>query len=90
MLAACTTIELDGPDERGYKWVRDGMIGKPVIHRDVDVYLYCSFEEKAKSCAVQFGDGYCHIYLPKNPESWQEPHELRHCDGWRHPNNLRW
>jgi hypothetical protein len=86
LLPACMDIETDA---QGYKWESGGPKATPRINRDVDVFLYCGFEEKAKSCAVQRGDGICDVYLPKNPESWQEPHELRHCDGWRHPNPLR-
>lgn len=79
-------IETSGPDERGYTWIRDGMSGAPVFHRGVDVFLSCDLEPKAKSCAIQGrGDGLCHIYLPPEPEPWMEPHEVRHCAGWRHP-----
>lgn len=84
VLAACTKVETDGPDAQGYKWQKDGASGVPVIHRDMDVFLYCGLEHNAKSCAIVAG-GQCHVYLPRDPEPWQEAHELRHCEGWRHP-----
>lgn len=84
LLAACS----EAPDAQGYRWEKGGAVGKPVIHRNVDVYLQCGFEEHAKSCAVIRGD-VCDVYLPKNPEPWQEAHELKHCEGWRHPDPLR-
>lgn len=87
-LASCTKVDTDGPDEQGYKWIKDGAIGTPVIHRNMDVFLYCGLEHNAKSCAV-IADGKCNIYLPSNPEPWQEAHEIRHCEGWRHPDPLR-
>lgn len=87
-LSACTRIETDGPDAQGYRWQRDGMTGTPAIHRNVDVYLSCAFEEKATACSI-IREGQCDIYLPSNPEPWMEAHELRHCAGWRHPNPLR-
>ncbi len=91
LLAGCTQVETDGPDAQGYKWQKDGPSAPPEFHRGVDVYLNCSMEEHATSCAVQGrGDGKCHVYLPARPESWQEAHELRHCAGWRHPNVLKW
>lgn len=90
LLTACTQVETDGPDAQGYRWQKDGPSSKPVFHRGVDVFLNCSFEEKAKSCAIQGrGDNLCHIYLPEVVEDWQEKHELRHCAGWRHPDSLR-
>ena len=89
LLASCTRVETDGPDAQGYRWQKDGPTGTPVIHRDVDVALYCGLEEKALSCAVQRGDGICNIYLPEKPQPWQEAHELRHCAGWRHPDWTR-
>ena len=85
ILGACSRVETDGPDAQGYRWVKDGPVGTPVIHRDMDTFLYCGLEEKSKSCAIHRANKVCDIYLPKNPEAWQEPHELRHCDGWRHP-----
>lgn len=84
VLAACVKIETAGPDAQGYKWVRDGAVGVPVIHRDQDVYLRCAMDIKAKSCAV-IENNVCNVYLPPNPEPWQEAHERRHCEGWRHP-----
>lgn len=85
VLFGCSQVEIDGPDAQGYNWVKDGPVGSPVIHRNADVFLNCGLMEKAESCAVQRGDGECHIYLPKNPPDWVEAHELRHCAGWRHP-----
>ena len=82
-------VSYDPPvkDAQGYRWERGGPIGTPVIHRGVDVYLNCMFEEKAEACAVQGrGDGLCHVYLSTNPEPWHEAHERKHCEGWRHPN----
>ena len=77
-------------DAQGYTWERGGPVGEPVIHRGVDVYLNCMFEEKAEACTVQGrGDGLCHVYLSQNPEPWHEAHELKHCEGWRHPNTMR-
>ena len=83
-LTACTHIETVGPDAQGYHWVKDGPTGDPRIHRNVDVFLACGLEKCAKSCAV-IANGICDVYLPPNPEPWQEWHETRHCQGWRHP-----
>lgn len=85
ILTGCASVVFDGPDAQGYHWVNNGPVGNPVIYKDVDVFLYCGLEEKAKSCAIQRGDGICSVYLPPDPEPWQEGHELRHCQGWRHP-----
>jgi len=84
LIGGCIIIPQEGTDPQGYKWRKDGSVGIPVIHKDTDVYLYCGLEEKAKSCAI-VRDGVCDVYLPPDPEAWQEPHELKHCDGWRHP-----
>lgn len=83
-MLGCEKVETDGPDAQGYKWIKDGPVGTPVLHQRADVYLACGLEYKAKSCAVIAG-GVCHVYLPPDPEPWQEAHELRHCQGWRHP-----
>lgn len=88
MLFACSKVETDGPDAQGYRWVKDGQVGKPIIHRDADVFLYCGLEHNAQSCAI-IAEGLCNVYLPKNPEPWQEKHELKHCEGWRHPDWTR-
>ncbi len=91
LLALSTSACGEAPDAQGYTWVKDGPSAPAVIYRNVDVYLHCGFDSKARSCAVQGrGDGLCHVYLPKNPEPWMEPHERRHCDGWRHPDPLKW
>ena len=89
LLSSCTRVETDGPDAQGYRWQKDGPIGTPILHRNVDVSLYCGLEEKALSCAIQRGDGNCDVYLPERPQPWQEAHELKHCAGWRHPDPLR-
>ena len=89
LLISCTKIETEGPDAQGYKWAKEGSVAPAVYHRGVDVYLNCGVEPSAKSCAIQGrGDGLCHIYLPPNPEPWQQAHEEKHCNGWIHPNNL--
>lgn len=91
LLSGCTQVETDGPDAQGYKWQKDGPSAPVVIHAGVDTYLNCGIEAKAKSCAIQGrGDGLCHIYLPPDPEPWMEPHERKHCAGWRHPDPLKW
>lgn len=84
MLVGCSESVVDGPDAQGYKWVKGGPTGIPVIHRGVDTFLYCGLEPGAKSCAI-IAEGICNVYLPPRPEPWQEPHELRHCRGERHP-----
>lgn len=83
-LAACVTVERDA---QGYLWEFTGRKGSPKIWRDVDVFLNCGFILEAKSCAV-IRDDVCDIYLPPDPEPWQEAHELRHCAGWQHPNRI--
>lgn len=83
-MLGCERVETDGPDLQGYKWQKDGPTGTPVIYRKVDVFLTCALEPHAKSCAI-IKDGICRVYLPPDPEPWQESHELRHCQGWRHP-----
>jgi len=86
-LTSCVSIiEQSGPDAQGYYWEKSGAVGTPVIHRDFDVYLYCGLEEKAESCAI-IREGICNIYLPDDPKPWQESHELKHCQGWKHPDN---
>lgn len=90
ILCGCEQVPTDGPDAQGYSWVKDGPSAPAQLHVGADVFLNCGLEEKAKSCAIQGrGDGLCHIYLPDDPAPWQEAHERRHCDGWRHPNPLR-
>ena len=88
LLVGCSKVETDGPDAQGYKWVKDGQVGKPIIHRNADVFLSCMFEDKAQSCAI-IAEGLCNVYLPPNPAPWMEAHELRHCAGWRHPDWTR-
>lgn len=88
LLCACTKVEYEGPDAQGYAWQKDGPTGKPVIHRGYDVFLNCGIEPNAKSCA-RIANGICDIYLPPDPAPWQEPHELRHCAGWTHPNPFK-
>lgn len=88
LLAGCARIENDGPDAQGYKWQKDGPVGKPIYHQGVDVFLNCGMADHALSCAVHRADG-CHIYLPANPLPWQKAHEERHCAGWRHPDWTR-
>ena len=92
LLAGCApfiTYEPVEVDAQGYKWERGGPVGEPVYHVGLDVFLNCGLEEKAESCAVQGrGDGLCHVYLPADAAPWMEPHELRHCAGWRHPNAM--
>ena len=83
-LLSCSKVDTEGPDAQGYSWVKDGPVGKPVVHRDVDVFLHCGLEPGAKSCAI-IAEGVCNVYLPPSPAPWQEPHELKHCAGWRHP-----
>ena len=84
-LSSCVSvIERDGPDAQGYRWVKDGAVGEPVVHTGVDVFLMCGQEKKALSCAV-IRDGVCRVFLPEEPQPWQLAHELRHCEGWRHP-----
>ena len=76
-------------DAQGYLWEPGGPEGVPEIHRGVDVYLHCGFQEGALDCAVQGrGDGKCHVYLPESPPPWLEDHGLKHCAGWRHPNGM--
>ena len=75
------------PDKCGLLWEPGGPVGEPEIHRGVDVYLNCNFEENAEACSVQGrGDGKCHVYLSPNATPCQEYDELKHCAGWRHPN----
>lgn len=87
LLASCVPLPSYERDAQGYAWERTGAPIAPAIHRNTDVYLYCAFEEKAESCSVRRGD-VCDIYLPKNPAPWMEAHELKHCEGWSHPNPL--
>ena len=83
-LMSCITIE--GPDAQGYKWVKDGSVGKPDIHivHDGNIYLYCGLELHAVSCS-RIEKGVCDVYLPLGYEPWMRAHELRHCEGWSHP-----
>lgn len=90
-LSACDQVPREGPDERGYTWQKDGPTGTPVVHvvSDGNVFLHCAMEDKAKACSV-IRNGVCDIYLPAGYEPWLEAHERKHCDGWTHPNSLRW
>ncbi len=83
-LMSCITIE--GPDAQGYKWVQDGLVGKPDIHiiPDGNIYLYCGLELHAVSCS-RIEKDVCEVFLPLGYEPWMRAHELRHCEGWRHP-----
>lgn len=94
LLSACTTVQLEGTDAQGYKWVRDGVqvaSGNWRYHMvtDGNVFLHCANLTASVACSRIERDGSaCDIYLANDSAPWVRAHEEKHCAGWRHPGDL--